>query len=327
MVVRSDGAQDPASRIERLLAAQEARFVRAFFRAIQDIVDAHTLDVVEELLFQGRVEEALEALGAAADLIGDQYGQSFSAAARDTALFLSASVITVAVGFDQTNIRAVEAIRRNRMRLAREFSAEQRRATVQALQDGIARGANPREQAIQFRQSIGLTQRQQAAVENYRRLLTDGRAGNLPSKTALNRALRDARSDRSILRAIRDNLPLPPAQVERMVQRYRDRYIRYRSAVIARTEALRAVHEGVDEAYNQAIDAGLIRPESIKKIWVSRRDDRVRGSHVFLDGQERGVGETWQGFFGELRYPGDPLAPFEEIVNCRCVLRRSISGD
>ena len=320
MVVRPGGATDPASRIEQVLTAQEAGFIRAFLRAIRDMVDATTLADLEQLLLEGRVDDALAAVDAAAAAFGGQYGQSYSAAANGAASWLSENALTVAVTFDQTNFRAVDAINRNRLRLIREFSAEQRATTRQALQDGIGRGLNPREQAVQFRQSIGLTQRQQQSVENYRRLLTEGRANNLPSETALNRALRDARSDRSILRAIRDNRPLPAAQVDSMVQRYRDRYIRYRSEVIARTEALRSVHEGTEEMYQQAIDMGQINPGALRRRWVTAGDERVRGSHVRLNGQVRMLGEVWQGDEGELRYPGDPEAPAAETVQCRCVL-------
>lgn len=324
MAVRPGGANDPASRIETVLSAQEAGFIRAFLQAVSDIVDAHTLDVLEDLLLQGRVEEALEALDAAAGLLGAQYGQSFSAAASDTATFLSTSALTVSVGFDQTNFRAVDAISRNRLRLIREFSEEQRRATRQALQDGITRGVNPRQQAVQFRQSIGLTQRQQASVENFRRLLTQGRAGNLPSETVLNRALRDGRFDRTIARSIREGRPLSEAQVERMVQRYRDRYVRYRSEVIARTEALRSTHEGTEEMYRQAIEAGQIQPGQIQRKWVTAGDERVRSSHARLNGVVRMLDEVWQGDEGELRYPGDPLAPGSETIQCRCVISTRI---
>ena len=169
-----------------------------------------------------------------------------------------------------------------------------------------------------FRQSVGLTQRQVASVNNFRRLLTDAREDGLPSRQALNRALRDGRFDRTILRAIREDRPLTNQQVERMVTRYRERYVQYRSEVIARTEAWRAVNQGTEEMYQQAVDAGQIRPEQMTRTWVTARDERVRSSHARLNGEQRGYNETWQGDNGELRYPGDPLAPASETVQCRC---------
>ena len=326
MAVRVGGAQDPAERIERVVSAQEAGFIRAFLSSIDNIIDATTLDELENLLLQGRVDQALSELDAAAAALGNQYGTAFSAAAGDTAQFLSTSALTVTVAFDQTNTRAVSAITANRLRLIREFSQGQRNATRAALQIGIQAGLNPNEQARTFRRSIGLTERQVRAVENYRRLLTQGRAGGLPSEAAIDRALRDVRGDRSVLRAIRDNRPLPAAQVDSLGDRYRNNYIRYRSRVIARTEALRSVHEGTEEMYQQAIDAGQVQADALQRRWNTARDERVRSSHMRLNGEIRGIGEVWQADEGPLRYPGDPDAPASETVQCRCVISTRIIG-
>lgn len=325
MPVRPEGAQDPASRIEQIISAQEAGFIRAFLDAVAGIVGTATLVQLEELLMQGRVEEALEALDSASAALGSQYGQSFTEAARDTARFLSQTALTVTVAFDQTNTRAVSAISRNQLRLTREFNAEQRRATRRALQDGITRGINPRDQARQFRQSIGLTERQMASVERFRHLLTDGRAGNLPSRTVLDRALRDGRFDRTILRSIRDNVPLTAEQVDKMIERYAQRFLQYRAEVIARTEALRSTHEGVDEMYRQAVDLGQIDPRGLRRTWVTAGDERVRASHARLNGIEQPLGEPWQADAGPLMFPGDPNAPASETVQCRCIISTRVS--
>lgn len=319
MPVRPGGAQDPASRLERLLRVHDARFRRAFRLAIRNVTDQNTLDALADLLEQGRLEQALEGLAAAADLLGGQYGASLTDAANDAARFLS-TALTVNVNFDQTNERAVENIRNNRLRLIREFNNEQRRATRAALMDGITRGINPRDQARQFRDSIGLTERQVGAVNNYRRLLTSARMDGLPSEEALNRALRDGRFDRRIQRAIREGTPLSQAQVDQMVERYRQRYINYRAEVIARTESLRAVHQGNEEMYQQAIDAGQFQEDQVRRTWVTARDERVRASHMRLNGEVRGLNEVWEGDEGVLRYPGDPAAPASETVQCRCVV-------
>lgn len=57
--------------------------------------------------------------------------------------------------------------------------------------------------------------------------------------------------------------------------------------------------------------------------WLSRRDDRVRHTHVEADGQIRPVGEKFAvGEFG-LRFPADPLvlpAGGREVFGCRCSL-------
>lgn len=320
MPVRPGGATDPASRIERVLRGQEARMRRAFDTAVNVIRDDTTLEQLADLLERGLFEEALAALELAAAGLAAQQSAALIAAAQDTAQFLSTAALTVTVSFDVTNTRAVRLMQENRLGLIREFTDAQRAATREALTQGIRDGANPRDQARRFRESIGLTRRQTQSVNNFRRLLTTARQDGLPSREALDRVLRDRRFDRSILRAIDTNEPLTAGQVDTMVERYRSRLLRHRSEVIARTEALRTVHQGTEEMYQQAIEAGQIRPEQLTRTWVTAQDERVRSSHQRLNGQVRALNEVWQADAGVLRFPGDPAAPASETIQCRCVL-------
>lgn len=320
MAVKPKGATDPASRIEAMIATQERRFRRVFQEAIALILDEYTLSELADLLEAGKLEEALEAVDRAAIKISNSYGEALSQSARDTAAWLSTSALTVEVSFDQTNYRAVAIMQENKLRLIREFSAEQKAAVRQALTEGIKEGANPREQARNFRNAIGLTRKQEAAVRNYRRMLEGAGRGVSDSSEALERKLRDRRFDRSVARAIRDGKPLTKAQVDLMVGRYRERYIKYRAEVIGRTEALRAVHQGTQEMYRQAVEQGAMSSTEYKHKWVSARDKRVRDSHRHLNGLVRMEGETFPGNDGALKYPGDPDAPASETVQCRCCL-------
>lgn len=57
--------------------------------------------------------------------------------------------------------------------------------------------------------------------------------------------------------------------------------------------------------------------------WISRRDGRVRPTHVAADGQVRPIGEAFRVGGFELQYPGDPTglpATAGEVHNCRCGL-------
>lgn len=319
MAVKPGGATDPASRIESLVASQERRFRAVFLRAVELVRDQNTLAQLAELLAQGRLEEALAGVDAAARLLGDQYGASLSEAARDTANFLSGA-LTATVSFDQTNTRAVTAIQENRLRLIREFTGEQRNVIRQAMIRGIERGLNPRDQARLFRDSVGLTSRQESAVARYRALLESAGTEADRSLEALDRKLRDRRFDGTVRRARREGRPLTADQVARMTGRYRDRYVRYRSEVIGRTEALRSAHQGSEEMYRQAFESGELDPSEVTRTWVTARDERVRESHRDLNGQQRGPDEPFDAQDGQLQYPGDPSAPASETVQCRCVL-------
>lgn len=57
--------------------------------------------------------------------------------------------------------------------------------------------------------------------------------------------------------------------------------------------------------------------------WLSRRDERVRPTHVRADGQVRQLGENFRVGVHELEYPGDPSGlpgTASEVMGCRCSL-------
>ena len=312
-------AIDTEERLLRLIGRAETSLQRAMVSAVVAARDATALAELERLLLSGRLEEVLEAAIAAGSIrLADEATSVFVLAGQDTAAFLS-DVLEVVVGFDQVNDRAVEVMRRERLRMIREFSAEQRAATRAAMVDGIARGVNPVEQARAFRGSLGLTAKQQGAVDNFRRLLSVG------SRESLSRGLRDRRFDSTIERAIGSGESLSGAQVERMTVRYRERMLAFRARTIARTEALRAVHQGSQEAYRQAIDEGHVDPGELVQTWVTAGDERVRGSHRSMNRQRQPFGESFvSGRGNRLMHPGDSEAPASETVQCRCALATRI---
>jgi SPP1 gp7 family putative phage head morphogenesis protein len=58
-----------------------------------------------------------------------------------------------------------------------------------------------------------------------------------------------------------------------------------------------------------------VRNGVVKHMWSATQDERTRDSHFYLNGEVRNVGEE---FAKNLRFPGDPNAPAEEVINCRC---------
>lgn len=307
------------ARIEALLSTQERSIQRAFITALNNITDAISLNRVAELLEQGRLDEAVRLLDAATAANFARFTAATTGAYIASAQSTADEVfreLRLAVNFDQTNDFAVQQIRQNNLRLVNEFSSAQRDATYQALNRGVREGLNPRVQARQFRDSIGLTARQELAVANYRRALEQG------DRSALTRALRDRRSDRSVLRAIEAGRPLPADRIDSLVERYRTRYIRYRSEVIARTEALRSVNEGNYELWRQSVADGFVDERRIRRSWVVTRDGRLRDSHAQVPVlNEGGVGLRERFLTGNgnlLLHPGDAQAPASDTVQCRC---------
>lgn len=306
-------------QLERLLARMEPKLRAAFLQLVGLVQDTDNVEELSLLLEHGRIDDALRLLPAATSQLASAWAGMFNLSAEETVTFLN-GLRGIVVDYDQTNLRAVEAMRRNRLRLVRELSEQQREATRAALEEGIRRGDNPRAQARRFRDSIGLSPSQQRAMENYRRSLETG------DRDALRRALRDSRFDASALRAASGE-ELAPRQIDRMVGRYRDRLLAQRAEVIARTEALRAVHEGSQEMFQQAIDSGNLDPKNLVRVWNTASDRRVRHSHVVMNGQRRAWDEPFTTGAGyHLRYPGDTNAPASETVQCRCVVSTRVES-
>lgn len=312
--------QYDSSRIDALLAKAEAIFRRSFMRAVEQIRDTVTLDELELLLSQGRFDEALIQAELAAVNLSNAYVSAYLLAADDVMAFISGS-IGIEVNFDRVNTRAVQHMREARLRLIQQFTSGQRSATRAALVQGIRLGLNPREQARLFRQSIGLTTRQVAAVANFRRALEAG------SARALAYQLRDKRFDRSIQAALTGE-PLSTDQIDRMVDQYYKRSLAARAETIARTEALGAVHRGSDQGFAEAIAQGVIDDE-LSQTWHTASDSRVRHpSHTFMNGQVRVFGEPFLSGTGNLlRYPGDSRAPASDTIKCRCVKSTRFTAD
>lgn len=84
-----------------------------------------------------------------------------------------------------------------------------------------------------------------------------------------------------------------------------------RAKAIATTETTVAYETGRDLAMKSA---GVEWTE-----WVSAQDERVRHTHRDADGQVREMGDPFLVNGHEMAFPGDPEAPAEEVINCRCV--------
>ncbi|MGC5042485.1 phage portal protein [Streptomyces albidoflavus] len=85
-------------------------------------------------------------------------------------------------------------------------------------------------------------------------------------------------------------------------------------ALLAESCAVATVNGAADAA---AESAG----PSVLRTWSTRRDTRVRPAHQELNGTTLPAGTPYTVRGSTLRYPGDPFAPADLTVNCRCRLR------
>lgn len=311
-------------RIEELLRKQEGAVRRAFRQFLDDAKSLTVLRQIRRLLEEEGIEAALRVADAYVARLGDVIPRIFmdvgGAEAAALASQMSVGNARVAISFDPSWPRAAEIMRRNRLEFVREFTRGQREASRAAIVESFQEGKGAVATARSFRDSIGLTEYQRRAVANYRRLLENNNA------EALSRDLRDRRFDRSVRRAVESGEPLSPKQINRMVERYRERYLQYRAEVISRTESIRTANQARNESLSQALEQSGMPDNRVKRMWRATHDHRVRDTHRLMNGQVRGLRELFESPSGaRLMYPGDPNAPRSEIIQCRCTITISFT--
>ena len=299
--------------LQSVLDKQEPRIRAGFIAMIASMQDELNLAELESLLEQGRVDEALDLVLRSAPNIATASNVAFMAGAQAVAQGIGKEIGQVSIDFDITNHNAVAAMQRNTLDLVHGFTETQRAASRQAIVEGIRAGVNPREQARAFQRSIGLTSTQEAAVRNYERALREASRGALSNK------LRNKSNDAAVRRAAATGEALSDARIEKMVNEYRARMVAHRATVIARTEALRSVHEGADTMLQQSLEQGTLTSAEIFRTWHTARDERVRGSHRSMHRQVRDLGMPFMSGLGNLLMrPGDSRAPAADVIQCRC---------
>lgn len=85
-----------------------------------------------------------------------------------------------------------------------------------------------------------------------------------------------------------------------------------RAERIGRTESTGAYNSG-------ALEAGLVEEAGVKR-WTATPGPRTRDAHLHADGQCVGIREPFSVGGTSMMAPGDPTAPADLTVNCRCTL-------
>jgi hypothetical protein len=325
-----------ANRFDQLIRSWEPHLQKAFIDAIYAIRNAAQVDQIARMLDRGDVDGAVRAVG----LDPTQFrvfDKTFEAAyeAGGVATVNALPLVHDAQGFRvrfQFAIRnpvAEQWLRQYSSNMITGIVDDQRNMIRGFLQAGLEAGANPRTTALDLvgrvgasgkREggTIGLTQSQEQWVRNYAQELeqTPG--------ASLTRALRDARFDRAVQKAVSTGEPMGADLRAKMVTAYRNRALRYRAETIARSETITALHEAQNQALDQAVQSGGIDAGAITMTWRSAHDKRVRDAHRGLDGESIARGGVFQSSLGPIRYPGDPSATAENRIGCRCWLEPSV---
>ena len=302
--------------MQELLALVEKHLGARWIDLVEWLREQNALDEVDARLRALDYEGAIREVEKAAQAFAADIHAGYTEAGQQVAGWLDGQVENV-VHFDVANDRAVAWAKQNAAELVQGLTDEQREMAKTVIADGIARGENPWVIAKDLRASIGLTPDQAQAVVSYRRALESQDYGN-----ALDRALSDGRSDRTIAAAQRRGDALTQEQVDTAVERYRHNFITYRAETVARTEALASVHAGADEGFRQAIDRGDVEADDLVGQWMpgpATKDARPLHRTSDLLDQRPKVGQPFiLGDGTRMQYPGDPAGGAEHNANCRC---------
>ena len=246
----------------------------------------------------------------------------------------------VVQSFGGRNERAERIARDLGARLVTEVVDDTRVLIAQTIRAGLEAGAGPLRTALDIggrvvngkRQGglVGLTSGQAGYVNGRidpvtQRLIPGLRQELADPSTAshyFTRTRRDKRFDGIVRRAIAGGRPVAQVDIDRMAARYSDRLLALRGETIARTETLKALNAGRQEALDQLIENpnNDVQAQDVVRAWDATSDARTRETHAAADGQvaAQGVPFTVGGF--QMMYPGDTSmgAPAGETVNCRC---------
>ncbi len=220
---------------------------KEFIDAIDNIRSDAKLRDVQRALERGDIPRLLVVLG-----IDNLDRELEGFVTRLRTLFQSSSTllrgslpesISAQMRFDLLNPRAVENLRQFGGQLITGLTDKTRQGILDTIETAFRKGGSPAQQAREIRNSIGLTPRQTAAVENFRSMLVaEG---------------------------------VKPALLEKRVAKFYRRQLNFRAKVIARTETIRASNAGQREIWNQAADQGLLNPNTVRRGWVVTPDDRL----------------------------------------------------
>jgi hypothetical protein len=327
---------------DELLTIFEPKLAAEFREAIDEIRSSIVLARVIERLERGDINGAIEAMQiepeafSALELaLQEAFNAGGTNAVAELPKVMDPQGNRVIWRFGVRNPVAEAILRDLSSTLVTHITEDQRQGIRQALEQGLARGANPRSTALDVvgRQNrvtgrreggvIGLTRYQIEFIERARVNLASGDPDLMNKYFELK--TRDKRFDRTVMAAVRAGKPVTGDTLTKIIGRLRDKNLLLRGEMLARTETMMALSSARDEAMRQQIEAGKVQAQDVTKVWRSAGDNRVRHTHRVLNGKRIGMDEVFQSPSGALlRFPGDPRAPISEISGCRCRLEYKV---
>lgn len=328
--------------IAKLLEELEPKIRAAFLEAINDITSAAQLSVIAGALERGDIESAVKALNldrAFFEPLDEAMRAAYIEGGKDALAGLPAIADnfrggTITSRFDVRNIRAERYLSSDSSRRIKAVAEPTKKAARKLMTEALAKGRSPRAVALDL---VGTVNRKTGKrsggiiglAENQAQWVLDA-GEELSTATGMRkykgRSLSTKRDRATINKALKQGRDLTKAEQQRIKRNYQNAVLKYRGETIARTELLQSLHASQNEAADQLVENGRLSPDAIVRIWDASEDGDTRPSHSAMDGDKRS-GTTSHFTTGNghpIRYPGDPNAPAEEIINCRCIIRLDV---
>ena len=323
--------------VDELTALFEPELFRAFMSGVQSVTDGASVTMLENMIDRGDIDGAVRAVGLDPAAFADvdiTIERIYRESGREQAKAISTGSETFR--FDIRNPEAEEWLAAYSSERITNIVEEQRQVVREVVANGMAEGRNPRTTALDIvgrydrakgRRTggvIGLSAPQERYVTTARSQLRSGDPAQF--RAYLRRQRRDKRFDSYVAHAIDSGRPVPAAVARRATERYSDRLLQLRGEAVARTETITALNKGRNDAVTQQIRGGRLDERDVTRTWVATRDGRTRDSHSLLHGSTTGPGEAFISPVSgaSIMYPGDPMAPAEERIFCRCWLKITI---
>jgi hypothetical protein len=296
--------KDDQEEIQNLASKIEPKLAKAILAAFDKQGEKLKADDIVKALERGDINAVLKLIDEQAFDVGMGPARDHMHEAVKAGGAISAKALVlggVEFHFDTLNPKLVSWLQNYELNLIKQINTSTKEAIRDKLLTGMTAGTNPKQVATQIKQVVGLTPKMAKAVENFRseletfhtkqsaggwklngkidsvngtQVFRPDKDGN-PKDGILNRRLRDFRYDKTLASAIETGKPLTPEQIDKMVSAYARKYLAYRSRNIARTEALRATNVGVTDAWRQAIEAGKVQEQQVRRRWIVSKDERT----------------------------------------------------
>jgi hypothetical protein len=316
------------NRLEALLKQYDGQIEKAFLDAIRARANSINMAELAAAIEARDFNRAVNIAGLTrADMFPFDTAITQAYVAGGSTVAAAAPAFAVSFGFDGRATRAEAWARSHVGGLVTNIVNEQLDLLRETIGTQLAGGIGPRQVALDIAGRIGPGNRRVGGFIGLDRQSMRWRDNARRELETLDRNYftrkgRDKRLDSTILTAMKNGKPLAKADIDRAVGRYSDTLLLDRGKRIARTESITALRAGRDEGVEQAIEAGAIAQESLKRIWNATGDARTRPDHMVMNGQEvDGMNTPFTLPDGSrMRYPGDTSlgASAAQTIMCRC---------